>query len=307
MSGRRGVHHHRALSDVPDGERVTADLAVVIVNFNAGEHLPRCIASVYAASGELGLDLVVVDNASRDGSSATAAEEHPAVRVLENPVNRGFAAAANRGIGATDAPLIMLLNPDAEITGGTLCTFLEVARERPRLGVLGPLVRNPDGTIQPSARKIPGMREGLAHAFLGRVAPDNRFSRSYTMAGWDRTTEREVGWIAGSAMLLRREAVEAVGGFDEGYFMYVEDVDLCTRLRQAGWQVVFSPELEVVHQIGVSTRGQRGRMAFAHSRSIYRYFCKFRSGGARVLLRPPVRVALWLRALLVSALPRRTA
>ena len=121
------------------------------------------------------------------------------------------------------------------------------------------------------------------------------------MADWDRSTEREVEWVSGSAMLLRRSALDEVGFFDEAYFMYVEDVDLCTRLRRAGWQVLFSPELEVLHQIGVSTKGQRGRMAFAHSDSIYRYFCKFRSDGAGALLRPFVRVALWARALLMSA------
>jgi N-acetylglucosaminyl-diphospho-decaprenol L-rhamnosyltransferase len=279
---------------------VTADLAVVVVNYNAGEHLARCIASIYAASGELGLDVMVVDNASRDGSTAEAADRHPAVRVLENPVNRGFAAAANRGIAETDAPLILLLNPDAEVTGGTLPAFVKVTRERPRVAVLGPLVRNPDGTIQPSARKVPGVGEGLAHAFLGRVAPGNRFSRSYTLADWDRTTEREVEWISGSAMLLRREAVEAVGGFDEGYFMYVEDVDLCTRLRAAGWTVLFSPELEVTHEIGVSARSLPRRMAYEHSRSIYRYFSKHVARGPAAALRPLARAALWARAAVAS-------
>jgi GT2 family glycosyltransferase len=108
----------------------------------------------------------------------------------------------------------------------------------------------------------------------------------------------------GPALRARREAAEEVGAFDEGYFMYVEDVDLCTRLRRAGWTVLFSPELEVVHQIGVSTRGQRGRMAFEHSRSIYRYFSKFRARGPAALLTPRVGVALWLRALLMTAVAR---
>jgi N-acetylglucosaminyl-diphospho-decaprenol L-rhamnosyltransferase len=103
-------------------------------------------------------------------------------------------------------------------------------------------------------------------------------------------------------MLLRRDALVEVGAFDEGYFMYVEDVDLCTRLRRAGWEVLFSPELQVVHQIGVSTRGQRGRMAFAHADSIYRYFSKYRADGPSAVLKPFVRVALWARAVLMSGL-----
>lgn len=282
-----------------------ADLAIVVVNYNAGEFLRRCMESLHGAAGDVRTETVVVDNASRDGSGEAAAAAHEDVELIRNATNRGFAAAANQGIAATSAPLILLLNPDAEIVGGTLASFVKVARERPRAGAIGALVRNPDGSIQPSARRVPRLGEALGHAFLGPLFPSNRFTRSYTLAGWDRSSEREVEWVSGSAMLLRREALDEVGVFDEGYFMYVEDVDLCTRLRRGGWQVMFSPELEVVHQIGVSTRGQRGRMAFAHSDSIYRYFSKFRAGGAAVLLKPFVRVALWLRAVLMSVVAGR--
>ncbi len=282
-----------------------ADLTVVIVNYNAGEFLNRCLSSVTAAGGDIAVDVVVVDNASRDGSVVAAARAHPGIRLIENSDNRGFAAAANQGISATDAPFVFLLNPDAEITGGTLAALVKVARERSRAGAVGCLVRNPDGTIQPSARRVPRLFEALMHAFLGPSLPGNRWSRSYTMAGWDRSTEREVEWISGSAMLLRRQALDDVGAFDEGYFMYVEDVDLCTRLRSAGWKVLFSPEVEAVHAMGVSSRGQSRRMAFAHSASIYRYFEKHRAQGARALLKPFVRAALWLRAELASGRRRR--
>jgi N-acetylglucosaminyl-diphospho-decaprenol L-rhamnosyltransferase len=274
-----------------------AELAVVVVNHNAGRYVGRCIDSVRSTADDLRIEVVIVDNASIDGSSERMEE----ARVIRNPDNRGFARAANQGIRATSAPFVLLLNPDAQIVGGSLSALVKVARERPRAGAVGALVRNPDGSIQPSARRVPRLGEALGHAFLGPVAPRNRWTRSYTLADWDRSSERKVEWVSGSAMLLRREAIDRVGLFDEGYFMYVEDVDLCTRLRNAGWRVLFSPELEVVHQIGVSTRGQRGRMAFEHSRSIYRYFSKFRARGAAALLKPPVRAALWLRAVLMSA------
>ncbi len=280
------------------------DLAVVVVNHNAGSFLRRCMESVHLAAGDIRLETILVDNASRDGSVEDAVEGYPDVRVIRNRDNRGFAAAANQGIAATRAPFVLLLNPDAQVVGGTLAALVKVVRDRPRAGVIGALVRNPDGSIQPSARRVPRLGEALGHAFLGPVARGNRFTRSYTMAGWDRASEREVEWVAGSAMLLRRAALDEVGMFDEGFFMYVEDVDLCTRLRQAGWEVRFSPELEVIHQIGVSTRGQTGRMAFEHSRSIYRYYSKHRARGAGVLLKPFVRVALWLRALLMTAVAR---
>jgi N-acetylglucosaminyl-diphospho-decaprenol L-rhamnosyltransferase len=279
------------------------DLAVVVVNHNTGDYLARCTSSIASSAGELGIELVVIDNASSDGSVDRATG--PGIRVIRNPDNRGFARAANQGIAATAAPLVLLLNPDAEVVGGSLTALVKVARERPRAGAVGALVRNPDGSIQPSARRVPRLGEALGHAFLGPIWKDNPWTRAYTMATWDRSSEREVEWVSGSAMLLRREALDDVGTFDEGYFMYVEDVDLCTRLRRAGWEVLFSPELEVVHQIGVSTHGQRGRMALAHSDSIYRYFSKHRASGAAALLKPAVRVALWLRAFLMSALPRR--
>jgi N-acetylglucosaminyl-diphospho-decaprenol L-rhamnosyltransferase len=275
------------------------DLAVVIVNHNAGDYLGRCLDSVLGAGGGISLDVVVVDNASRDGS-ARAVESRPGVRLIENGSNLGFAAGANVGIRATEAPFVLLLNPDAEILSGTLASLVKVARDRPDAGAIGVLVRNPDRTIQPSARRVPRTFEALMHAFLGPLVPENPWTRAYTMADWDRASEREVEWISGSAMLLRREALRDVGVFDEGYFMYVEDVDLCTRLREVGWQVVFSPELEVVHEIGVSAWGQSRRMALEHSRSIYRYFVKHRAAGPAAMLKPFVRAALVLRTKIVS-------
>jgi N-acetylglucosaminyl-diphospho-decaprenol L-rhamnosyltransferase len=272
------------------------DLAVVVVNYNTGHLLSRCLTSAAEAAGDARLELIVVDNASGDGSADLAMEAQPQAKLIQNPDNRGFAAAANQGMRATAAPFVFLLNPDAEILAGTLGGFLKVAGDRPRAGAIGPIVKDPDGSIYPSARRIPTIGEGVGHAFLGPFL-DNRFSRAYTMADWDRRSERSVDWVSASCVLLRREALDAVGLFDEQYFMYVEDVDLCTRLREGGWEVLFSPELEVQHIGGVSTGGYRSRrMVEEHSRSIYKYFVKWRSPGWRAALRPFARAALRLRA-----------
>jgi N-acetylglucosaminyl-diphospho-decaprenol L-rhamnosyltransferase len=279
-------------------EMEAPDLALVVVNHNTGEYLTRCLRSAFEFAGDARLEAVVVDNASRDGSAERAGAAYPDVRLIENDRNRGFARAANQGIRATSAPFILLLNPDAEILAGMLGGFLKLARDRPRAGVIGPMVKDPDGSIYPSARRVPSLGTALGHAFVGPFM-DNRFSRRYTMAGWDRRTERAVEWVSGSCCLLRREALDEVGMFDEGYFLYVEDVDLCTRMRAAGWEVRFSPELEVLHVGGISTRGKKW-LTVEHSRSIYRYFVKFRSTGWRVLLRPFVWLALRARAELVS-------
>jgi N-acetylglucosaminyl-diphospho-decaprenol L-rhamnosyltransferase len=272
------------------------DLAVVVVNYNTGELLSRALRSAAEAAGDARLELVVVDNDSHDGSADHALGEHPQARLVRNPSNRGFAAAANQGIRSTTAPFVLLLNPDAEVLAGTLGGFVKVAVDHPTAGAIGPLVRDPDGSVYPSARKIPTMAEGIGHAFLGPFLP-NRFSRAYTMEDWDRRTERLVDWASASCVLLRRAALDEVGLFDERFFMYVEDVDLCTRLRRAGWDVVFSPELEVLHIGGVSTGGYRSRrMVVEHSRSIYKYFVKWRSNGWRAALRPFAWAALRLRA-----------
>jgi N-acetylglucosaminyl-diphospho-decaprenol L-rhamnosyltransferase len=275
------------------------ELAVVIVDYNAGDDLMKCLASVFASAGDASLEVVVVDNASRDESAERAHAVFPAARILTNRSNLGFAGAANVGIGATAAPFLFLLNPDAEMSSGTAANLLKLVRDRPRAGAIGPLIRSLDGTLYPTGRRVPSLIEGLGHVALGPFLPNNRFTRAYTMAGWDRSTEREVDWISGSAMLLRRDAVEEVGGFDEGFFMYGEDVDLCTRLRAAGWAVVFSPEVEIRHVGGTAT-SRDPRMPLIHSRSAFRYFRKHHAHGWRVVLLPFVWAALRVRALVVS-------
>ncbi len=276
-----------------------ADLDVVIVNYNAGEHLRACLGALERAAGELALDVVLVDNASRDGSAQRAQGAHPGVRLIRNEDNVGFAAAADQGIHATRSPWVFVVNPDAEVVAGTFAEILALAEARPRVGVVGPLVRESDGTIYPSARRIPTFSDALGHALIGPISKDNRFTRAYTLADWDRTSEREVDWVSGSCMFLRREAVEQVGAFDPGYFMYAEDADLCTRMRRAGWSVLFTPAMEVRHEGGVSTRGNP-RMVWEHSRSIYRYVRKFVLTGWKRPLLPVAWLVVMARAALVT-------
>jgi N-acetylglucosaminyl-diphospho-decaprenol L-rhamnosyltransferase len=280
-----------------------ADLAVVIVNYNAGEYLARCVESVFESDGGLRLDVVVVDNASRDGSARAAAKLRPELRLVENPTNRGLSAAWNQGAAETDAPWILFLNPDAEVWAGDLAGFAKVGTERPEVAVLGPLVRNADGTIYPSGRGFPSVSRALGHAFLGPIAPNNPTTRAYRQADWDRRTERLVDWVSGACMLVRRKAFEDIGRFDEGFWLYGEELDLCTRMRDEGWAVLFSPALEILHEGGVST-GRSRQTHVQHSRSIYRYYRKHRAAGWRVLSLPFAWAALRARAELVAAWER---
>jgi N-acetylglucosaminyl-diphospho-decaprenol L-rhamnosyltransferase len=273
-----------------------ADLAVVIVNFNTGDWLARCLASVEAARGDITTDVVVIDNASSDGSADAA--DVPGVRLIRNPTNRYLSPAWNQGAAETDAPFLLFLNPDTEWFHGTLADLLAVARAHPRAGIVGPMLRNPDGTVYPSGRRFPSLVNAVGHAFVSPFTRDNRFTRRYEMEGWDRTTEREVDWVSGACMLFARSAFDAVGGFDEGFPLYAEELDIATRLRDAGWSVVFTPAVEVIHAVGISTggEGRPHRLVVMHSASLYRYYRLHRAAGWRRVTLPLAWLALRARA-----------
>ena len=272
-----------------------ADLAVVIVNYDTGPYLERCLASLEAHRGDIATDVLVIDNASHDDSHTAAVAAHPGTRLIANPTNVYLSPAWNQGARETSAPYLLFLNPDAEIFSGSLADYVRVAREHPQAGIVGPMIRNLDGTVYASGRRFPSVVDATFHAMLSPFTRDNPFTRRYEMDGWDRGTERAVDWVSGACMLMPREAYDAVGGFDEGFPLYAEELDIATRLRDAGRTVLFTPEVEVLHAIGVST-GRSRRMALMHSRSIYRYYAKHRAAGWRRLTLPFARVALRARA-----------
>jgi N-acetylglucosaminyl-diphospho-decaprenol L-rhamnosyltransferase len=271
-----------------------AELAVVIVNYNTGAWLTRCLASLARHRGDLAIDVVVIDNASVDGSHTAARAAHPGTRLIENDRNVYLSPAWNQGARATSAPYLLFLNPDTEWWSGTLADYVRVARAHPRAGIVGPMIRNTDGSPYPSGRSLPSIVDAVGHAFLSPFTRDNRFTKRYELDGWDRTTERTVDWVSGSCMLIPRAAFDAVGGFDEAFPLYAEELDLATRLRTAGWSVLFTPEVEVLHEIGVSTGRSRGAF-LTHSRSVYRYYRKHRAAGWRRISLPLARLALRVR------------
>jgi len=275
--------------------RGAAELAVIIVNYNTGDYLERCLASLETHRGDVGIDVVVIDNASVDGSHTRAIAAHPWARLIENHENIYLSPAWNQGIRATDAPYVLLLNPDTEWWVGTLADYVAVARAHPRAGIVGPMIRNLDGTVYPSGRPLPSVVDAVGHGFVGPIMPDNRFTRRYHMEGWDRTTEREVDWVSGACMLLPRKVFEDVGMLDEAFPLFAEELDMATRLRDAGWSVLYTPDVEVLHALGVS-RGRSRRMSVMHSTSVYRYYRKHRAAGWRKLTLPFAWTALRARA-----------
>lgn len=272
----------------------TPDLAVVIVNYDTGPWLARCLDALERNRGAIEVEVIVIDNASHDGSERAAASR-PGVRLVRNPTNRFLSPAWNQAVRETVAPYLLFLNPDAEIRTGTLADLVALARANPRAGIVGPTIRDPDGTVYPSGRPFPSIGDAVAHALLGPIAPTNRWTRRYHLAGWDRTTARVVDWVSGACMLMPRAALEQIGGFDEGFPLYGEELDVATRLAAAGWQVRYEPGVEVVHVGAVST-GRSRAMHRMHSASIYRYYRKHRAGGWRRITLPLAWAFLRVRA-----------
>ncbi|KPQ15424.1 MAG: family 2 glycosyltransferase [Rhodobacteraceae bacterium HLUCCO18] len=220
------------------------ELSVVIVNWNTIDLLRDCLRSVLAGLGGLEAEILVVDNASADGSPDMVREEFPTVRLIETGRNLGFAGGNNVALRIARGRHIMLLNTDTLVHGDVLPEAVAWLDSHPSVGVMGPRVLNADGSIQPSSSAFPSLRH-LAMQTLGltRVARLD----GYRMTGWDRATERRVDVISGAAMFVRRAAMEEVGLLDEAFFFYGEETDWCHRFARAGWELVFAPIPEITH------------------------------------------------------------
>jgi N-acetylglucosaminyl-diphospho-decaprenol L-rhamnosyltransferase len=277
-------------------EPAVPQVGAVVVAYDAGDHLLACVDSL---SGQVD-EVVVVDNASTDGSVQSLARQRPGTRLVALGANLGYGAAANWGVAETASPLVLVCNPDVVVSNGAVRRLADQMGADPGLGVVGPRILNPDGSTYPSARRFPSLLEAAGHGFLGLLSPSNPFSRRYRMLDWERLCYREVDWVSGACLMARRRAWDQVGGFDPRYFMYLEDVDLCWRLRQRGWRVAYQPEAEVVHHQGASARARPYRMVLAHHLSMARFAAATARGPRRLLL-PAVEAGVALRATLALA------
>jgi N-acetylglucosaminyl-diphospho-decaprenol L-rhamnosyltransferase len=272
-------------------------VAAVIVSYNVADLVLECIASLRTDGIE---QVVVVDNASVDGSVEVIRRHEPEVEVLSLPHNLGYGAGANRGVARTTASYVAVMNPDVVVEPGSTKALVDALEADAGLAVVGPRVESPGGELYPSARTFPDLADAAGHAFFHFVWPANPFSRRYRMLDWDHAGAADVDWVAGNHFLVRRSAWDEVGGFDESFFMYMEDVDLCWRLRRAGWRTGYEPAARVTHAIGRSTDQTPYRMIAAHHRSLLRYAAKTTSGRRRLLL-PLIAVALAVRSVLACA------
>jgi N-acetylglucosaminyl-diphospho-decaprenol L-rhamnosyltransferase len=284
--------------------------AAVVVNYESGPLLLAAVESLTADDSAGPAEVVVVDNGSSDGSAAAVRSARPEVRVLTPGENVGYARAANLGIAATAAPVVVVCNPDLVQRAGTAAALLARLDAEPDLAAVGPQIHDEDGEVYPSARSQPPLVDAVGHALLGGIWPGNPASRRYRQLDAHPDVARDVDWISGASIWLRRSALRSVGGWDEGYFMYVEDVDLCWRLRRLGWRVAYEPAGLVVHVQGASTRRHPYRSIVAHHRSLVRFADKRLLGWRRALL-PVAATFLWARCAFLAGcyalthLPRR--
>jgi N-acetylglucosaminyl-diphospho-decaprenol L-rhamnosyltransferase len=268
------------------------EVSAVVVSFNSAADLPDCLRSLRS---EGVAHVVVVDNASTDGSVDVVRGVDAEATVVETGANLGFGSAANRGVAVSGGDHVLILNPDTVVEPGTVKALSEALDRDPGLAAVGPRLENVDGSLYPSVRRFPDLGVAFGHAFLGLVWPGNPATRRYRMLDLDHDTPAAgVDWVSGACVLVRRPAFDMVGGFDEGYFMYVEDVDLCWRLGQAGWRIGYEPAGRVVHALGGSSRLVPYRMIAEHHRSLLRFVSKSSAGPRRAII-PVVAAGLAVR------------
>ena len=297
------------------------DLSVIILNWKTREDLRRCLHSIFQSQPSLvpvgssrreargvavpaahegrppEMEVIVVDNASTDGSPEMVREQFPQARLIVNPDNVGFSAGNNRGIEASEGRYVLLLNPDTITQPGAFAALVAFADAHPEAGVVGAKLLNGDGSLQYSCRAFPTLATGFFRDTpLGRLFPNNRYNRNYLLTDWDHNSPREIEWVSGAAMLIRREVLEQIGNLDEDFFMYCEDVDLCYRARQRGWKTLFCPDAVFTHLIARASDQNAGAMLKERHRSMYLFFRKHYAATAHPLVWPLVVGGLAARA-----------
>jgi N-acetylglucosaminyl-diphospho-decaprenol L-rhamnosyltransferase len=289
------------------GPSARPDVSVVIVTYNARTHVDACLRALPAAFPRHTFEVLLVDNASSDGTVPAARTTFPRARVFEPAENLGFARGNNLAIRAARGDKVLVLNPDTVAQPESLSRLAEVLDRDTGVGIVAPLLLNTDGTDQGTARSFPTPAAAILgrRSLLTRWWPGNPWSARY-LTGLHRHGDGafEVDWASGACLMVSMEAVECAGAFDERFFLYWEDADWCRRMKQAGWRVVCEPAARVLHDEGAQ-RYRRPRQVWIFHQSAYRYYSKHHlTGGSRVL-RPVAWAALSCRAVAVCVLPRR--
>ena len=270
-------------------------LSIVIVNYNVKDLLKRCLESIFQYEKDVEFEVIAVDNGSKDHSQKMLKSDFPQVKVIENKRNLGFSAGCNQGIRESRGRYILLLNPDTELAPGGFKNMIDFMDSRPKAGVCGPKMTDQEGNLQFSCRSFPSYLAAISssQSVMHRIFPGNFLSQKYLLKEKDHSQTGDVDWVSGSCLLAKREMLEKVGLLDEGFYMYVEDVDLCYRAKTAGFSVYYFPSVVVIHHIGQSTRKKEIDMLVEHHKSMYRFYRKHHA--PNVLLRMLVLFLICVR------------
>lgn len=258
-------------------------LSIILLNYKSQGHLRQGLRALRQQPTSFDLEIIVVDNGSRDRSAEVVAQEHPQATYIALPKNIGYSAGNNIGIKRSTGDLIMILNPDVAVFQGAVEKLVAYLEQHPRVGMVAPKLINPDGSIQLSGALFPSFFIPLwRRSAIGRYPGPRQQLEKYFIQGWDRTTSRPIGWALGACLLFRRSAFDDVGYLDERYFMYYDDVDYCRRFWEHGWEVHYVAEAEMVHYLSRTSAvnpGLSGVLSYAtrmHIKSWLEYTKKYR-------------------------------
>lgn len=269
--------------------------SALIVTYNSAQTIIECLQSIANQVDEI----IVCDNGSRDQTLQRIHNADISVTLLEERQNHGYGTAVNICAKSAKGDVFLVLNPDTVVPAGAV-EVLKTTMEETKAGIVGPEIRNADGTRYPSPRAFPRIADAAGHGFVGLVSKDNRWSRRYLQTNEPPATISPVDWVSGSAMLIRKSTFVELGGFDEAFFLYMEDVDICKRAHGLGWPVIFTPNAHVVHHQGVSSTRHPYRAVVAHHRSLITYTNRTTSGPGRIFL-PVIWCGIVARGCVVAA------
>ena len=251
------------------------ELSIVIASWSAKDYLARCLRSFAEHPSRHSMEIIVVDNASVDGSPEMVEASFPDVRLIRNPRNMGFAKACNIGIGQSSGAYVCLVNSDVVLSDRSVDVMYEYMQQNPAVGMVGPRFVGPDGELQMSCKSFPTLWNHLmSWLTLDRLFPSSRLFAGRHMTWFSHDEVRRVDVLAGTFWMIRRKVLEDVGLLDDRFFFYCEDLDWCKRCWQAGWEVVFLPEAEIGHHHGASSKRQPVRFYVQQHRSALRYWRK---------------------------------
>jgi hypothetical protein len=260
--------------------------SIIIVSWNVRDLLLRCLASLPQQDEGAEVEVIVVDNASEDGTAEAVRAAFPAVQIIANKENRGFTGGNNQGLARARGDFFFLLNPDTEVRPGALLELRRYLEEHPQVGIVGPRLRYADGSLQPSRRRFPDLLTLFTESTIVQQAwPGLPWLGRFYLAERSPEATQAVDWVVGAAMLVRREVYEQVGGLDEGFFMYSEELDWCRRAAAAGWKVVYHPAAEVMHYEGRSSQQAAAARHIHFFSSRVRYTRKYHGQLAAACLR----------------------